>query len=303
MHVDIAEFNFEVGGLVGGIWGPRRDYDFARLVEAMDDDWPAVLVLCEGAFYEHNGSAGAFGAATAMREAGGRPYVPLLGTLTGDRGPMAPVVFVDPQVITVHNWFSGREPDHLSHRTNLMVASLAGSSEKWRLVAAHWDVNDELARLRDARNLRPYARPDVPCAVVGDFNSHPSGPHWRVDNFDAAPAWRRYTKTHWPPEFREDGTPVDERATDALDFLLGRWHVPTGARRGGVGFHCAAEHFEDCTPTVNGGAPGTFGPMTLDRVLVNDGFKEALSGYRVHLPKDPENPPSDHRRITVTLDI
>lgn len=300
----ISEFNFAAGGLVDGIWGKRRDYDFTRLQDAMSDGaWPDILVLCEGAWYRHNGGAGVFGAATAMREAGGRAYMPLPGTLTGDRGPLAPIVFVDLQTVIVHHWYSGIEPDRMRPRTNLLVASRAGSREQWRLIAAHWDVNDPAARMRDARNLRPYARPETPAIVVGDFNSHPSGPHWTVGNFEEAPAWRRYSKARWPPQRSEADLLVDECDTDALDFLLGRWSPELGSRRDGVGFHCVAELVGDTTPTVNPGGWGTFGPMVLDRFLVNQSWVPAVRDYQVHVPRDPANPPSDHRRITVDLDI
>jgi len=40
-------------------------------------------------------------AAAAMRAAGGRAYVPLLGSLPRDWGPYAPVIFVDTQTIVI----------------------------------------------------------------------------------------------------------------------------------------------------------------------------------------------------------
>jgi endonuclease/exonuclease/phosphatase family metal-dependent hydrolase len=300
--LELAVFNFAQGGLVGGINGSRRDHDFSGLVEAMQGDWPDLLVLCEGAFYTDRGNAGAFAAATAMREAGGRAYMPLPGSLPGN-DTLAPVLFADPQTVVVHRFHSGREPDHRDVQRNLCVASRAGSTERFGLLARHFDVDSGEHRLQEAQQLRRYGNPDFPCAIAGDFNSHPSGPHWTVGNFDQAQPHRRVTKSAFPPHVDADGNEHHTCDTRALDFLLGPWHEPTGTRLGGAGFWDAAELFKDYTPTVNNLEPGTFGPMTLDRVLVNEPWKDALTSYRVHAPDDPEAPPSDHRRITVEIDV
>ncbi|MCI2422887.1 endonuclease/exonuclease/phosphatase family protein [Saccharopolyspora sp. K220] len=302
MELRVAEFNLDCGGLRGGLDGARGDYDFSGLVDAMHDDWPDILVLCEGAFYSHNGGAGAFGAAAAMREAGGRAYTPLPGTLTGGRGPLAPVVYVDPQTVTVRHWYSGHEPDHFTARSNLLVFTLPGSTQRRYLIAVHFDVRSHIARIHDAETLRPWANPATPCLIAGDFNSHPSGPHWRVTNFDQTPSWRHMSKTRFPPEIDTDGTARPVCDTEPLDRLLGVWHEPTGRRVGGAGFLDVAELVGDYTPTVNP-SPAAFGPMTLDRFLVNDALTDAVTDYRVRLPADPQRPPSSHRRISLTLDL
>ncbi|MGH3587574.1 MAG: hypothetical protein ACRDQ0_14735, partial [Pseudonocardia sp.] len=75
-------------------------------------------------------------------------------------------------------------------------------------------------------------------------------------------------------------------------------------RVGGVGFHFAAELAGDRTPTQIE-RPNGREPITLDAIRLNAPLVDAYvpGSYRVHPFPDPDNPPSDHHRVSVTVDL
>ncbi len=184
-QIDFAYFNFEHGGLIGGedsFYSSGRGYDFAGLVRVAGDQgrWPHILLMGEADRYGFAGGEGMWEAAAAMRTAGGRPYLPLLGSLPREWGPYAPVIFADAQSVVIRRWHDHRSPDFAARHRNLLVATLPGSGddEMFRVVATHGDLFSGAMRLADAQALRRFADPAVPSLIAGDWNSVPSGPGW-----------------------------------------------------------------------------------------------------------------------------
>jgi hypothetical protein len=305
-EIDLSYFNYEHGGLQGvtSYSGGGTDYDYAGLVRVMSHGgrWPHVLVMGEGDRYEYNGGEGMWEAAAAMRAAGGRPYVPLLGSLPRQWGPFAPVIFFDPQAVVVRRWFDHRCPDFAARNRNLMMAGLPGRDDVFRLITGHGDINDGDERLADAKMLHRFADPAIPCAILMDWNCVPSGPMWTDrDLNDArfwAGHWQRAQALLWQHGAAQAGPYI--RDTRALDYLIGYWH--DGERVGGVGFCDVAEMAGDATPTQ---IPARDGRQrrTIDRILVNQPWADAIvpGSYQVHQPADPDHPDSDHLRVSVTI--
>jgi hypothetical protein len=107
VEIDLAYFNYAHGGMANASSRgekPPSGYDFTGLVRVMQERWPHVLVMGEGDYYEYFGGAGMWGAAEAMREAGGRAYMPLPCQLPREGGPFAPCVFFDAQTLIVKHW-------------------------------------------------------------------------------------------------------------------------------------------------------------------------------------------------------
>jgi hypothetical protein len=207
------------GGLAGSedrFYSSGHGYDFAGLVRVAGDQkrWPHILVMGEADRYGFAGGEGMWEAAAAMRVAGGRTYVPLLGSLPREWGPYAPAVFVDAQSVVIRRWHDHRQPDFAARHRNLLVAALPGrrNGEVFRIVAVHGDLYGGDARLADAQALRRLADPAVPSLIAGDWNSVPSGPGWEDRELDDPRFWP--AGTHWA------------RAHRAL------WqHFPAGYRR------------------------------------------------------------------------
>jgi endonuclease/exonuclease/phosphatase family metal-dependent hydrolase len=314
MHIDFAYFNYEHGGRVNAnSLGDGGPYDFRGLVRVMgeDDRWADAVLLGEGDRYEYNGLEGAWEAAAAMREAGGRAYTPLPCSLPREWGPFAPVIFVDLQKIVVRRFYSHRLPDFAARNRNLVVFKLPGrpDSDVFHLVATHGDPGDDEARVADAKALRPRANPDIPCLIGGDFNATPSG--WEPPDINDRAIYdlpyRYQARAWWHPGLGEH-VRFDTRSLDYLVGSLDRSQPERSdgiaERSGGIGFHAVAELEGDRTPTT---LPVTSGRActTIDWLLVN---KPAAAmyvpgSYRVHEPLDPENPDSDHKRVSATLDI
>lgn len=310
-EIDFAYFNYEHGGLINGkdcFFSSGRGYEFAGLVRVAGDQdrWPHILVMGEGDRYGYAGGEGMWEAAAAMRAAGGRAYVPLLGSLPREWGPYAPVIFVDAQTVVIRRWHDPRSPDFAARFRNLLVASLPGRDERFCVVATHGDLHDGNARLADAMAFRRLANPDVPCLIAGDWNSVPSGPLWEDPDL-ASPqrcaqteTWRVMHRALWEHGPRQGGPYHPD--TRALDYLIGCWEE--GQRVGGVGFYDVAELAGDNTPTQPA-EPGGWRRRVIDRILVNQSWRDAVvpGSYHVHQPADPEHPGSDHLRVSVTIGV
>jgi hypothetical protein len=94
----------------------------------------------EGEWYAYNGGKGTWGAAAATREAGGRPYVPLVCYLPRGWGPYAPVMFVATQALVIRRSYDPLLPGRATRDRNLLVASMAGRSEVFRVRPTHGDL-------------------------------------------------------------------------------------------------------------------------------------------------------------------
>lgn len=280
-------------------------FDYEGLAQIMGEgDPPDVFVMGEGDRAEFNGGEGGYEAARALRAVTGRPYVPLFGGLPRQTGPLAPIIFFDPQTISVFRWYDHRLLGFLERNRNLLVATLPGSDEEFEIVAVHLDNNNGKTRLDDAVELVRGAR-GTRRVVLGDFNGTQSGPQWEAGDFDipgrltSRSRWGKAVFRHGP---RQDG-PYEED-TQALDLMLGWWDEDTGHRVGGAGYYDVAELEGNHTPTQME-VPWGRKPRNIDKILVTDPFKDAVvpGSYRVFEPKDPERPKSDHKRVSVTLEV
>jgi hypothetical protein len=314
-EIDFAYFNYEHGGLVDGqdqFYGSGRGYDFGGLVRVAGDGgrWPHILAMGEADRYELAGGEGMWEAAAAMRAAGGRAYIPLACERPAE-GLYAPVIFVDPQAVVIRRFYYHRLPDHAPRYSNLLVATLPGRpwSEIFRVRTGHGALDGGDARLADAMRLRRLADPSVPALVAMDWNSVPSGPVWEDRGLNdpamwgnqAAP-WRRAHRVLWRHGPQQAGPYVPD--TRALDYLIGWWDPIQQRRVGGIGFYDDAELAGDSTPTQVP-VPQGWHRRTIDRILVNEPWKDAIvtGSYHVHQPADPRRPDSDHLRVSVTVRI
>lgn len=306
-RLEVSYFNYEHGGMSGiGYSGGSGPYDYTGLVRVAGDGgrWPDVLVMGEGDRYDDDGGKGAWGAASALREASSRPYIPLLGSLPREWGPFAPVIFFDANAVVVEQWHDHRNPYFAARNRNLLVARRAGTNKLFHIVAFHGDINSGTMRLEDVKPLHRFAKPPIPCVVLGDFNEPLSGPQWEasdLNNRDIHPEdelWRLVWRLLWQHGPQQAGPHRTD--TQAMDYLVGYWHQDH--RVGGVGFFDVAELAGDPTPTTLPRANGRQ-PTAIDHILVNQLFRNAVlpGSYQVHQPADPANPDSDHLRVSVTL--
>ncbi|MBN6039976.1 hypothetical protein [Amycolatopsis sp. 195334CR] len=187
LEIDLAYFNYAHGGITNSSSrgeNPPGGFDFTGLVRVMRERWPHVLVMGEGDYFEFFGGAGMWGAAEAMREAGGRAYVPLPGSLPREWGPYAPCLFVDAQTMIIHRWFDHRAPDFAARNRNLLMVRHARGQEILHLATGHGDLHDEHYRAADAKTYRWMAYEGVLGAVLLDMNEHLSGPHHEPGDLD-----------------------------------------------------------------------------------------------------------------------
>jgi hypothetical protein len=138
----------------------------------------------------------------------------------------------------------------------------------------------------------------------GDLNATASGAHLPQRDWMTAPFASRSHKGMLGP----DGKWGPD--TRAVDHLIGTWDERARQRRDGCGLHAIAEMAwrQDPTrpilPTVNEGVDAG-GALLIDWLLVNHAMQpHVLTGtYQVHIPDPGHLAPSDHRLVTVTLDL
>ncbi|MEU4827748.1 hypothetical protein AB0H37_38290 [Actinomadura sp. NPDC023710] len=285
--------------------GDGAGYDFGRVVGMFHDgDWPNVLVLGEGDRYELNGMEGALEAAAAMRAAGGPAYHPHPCSLPREGGMFAPVIYTT-DAVQVRRFYNHRLPDFASRNRNTMFFTLPGSDAPFRIVAWHGDIHSGDGRLADARTFGRWADPTIPTALIGDFNQVPSGPHFAPKDLNTPGVhnprqlafrilWR--SGRDWTGRYKYDSR--------AMDYLCGHWSRIRKKRVGGLGFHHVAELAGDYTPT-QGAKPNGRRPLVFDAFLFNESLVPYYvpESYKVHTFRDPTDPDSDHRRVSVSIDI
>lgn len=304
----IDYFNFEHGGR------PDADYhgnssggfDFSGLVREVSrgDGWPDVLALGEADRYGDNGYEGALEAAAAMREAGGPPYVAFVGSLPGEGGPFGPAFFLDSRKVVPRRWYDNRLEDFAARNRNVLLATLPGRDDWFRLVVWHGHIHDPEARLAEAKTFDRFANPKIPTLIAGDWNTVPSGPHWEPHDLNDPglyEPWALGIRIRWVDG--RDWTRPRKPDTRALDFLVGWWDPAQGRRVGGIGYYDIAELEGVTTGTYIGGPPGRHVPA-FDRMLVNAAWRDRLvpGSYRVYQPADLDHP-SDHLRISVIVEV
>jgi hypothetical protein len=303
--VDLAYFNFEHGGMVNA--STRGDvpggYDFTGLVRVLgqDDRWPHIIVMGEGDYYEYWGGAGMWGAAEAMRDAGGRAYVPLPCHLPREWGPFAPVIFFDAQTLIVTRYFDHRAPDFSGRNLNTLKVRPAGGGDELHVAALHGDLHEAAYRLADAKNLRWLAAEDKVSVVLADWNEHLSGPMFEPTDLEKPGIYDK------PEQYlhrlrHTDGRPDRpyRRTTYALDYLCGYWDETEDRRVGGIGFVDAAEQAGITTGT-NLPRPNGRQCVQLNHILLNKTASERVvpGSACIHPLLDPH--PSDHRRVSVAI--
>ncbi|MFD2422404.1 hypothetical protein [Amycolatopsis pigmentata] len=301
--IDVCYWNYAHGGRThANDVGEGGNYNFEPLCRVIgeDDRWPHILILGEADRYDWDGGAGKWGAAAAMRAAGGRPYTPLMCHLPRDWGDFAPAIFVDLQAVEVWRFRQPHQPGYAARRRNVLEARIPGRADVWRVVTGHGDLSGGLQRLLDAQELRPLANPEFPCVIGMDWNSTPSGPQWEhrdLDQYDIA--WRRANRILWQHGQAQTGPFRPD--TRALDYLCGYWN--NGRRDGGIGFHWVAELAGDTTPTNLPTATGRQ-QATIDGFIVNEPWRDAIvPGSYLVQQLDPQHPESDHCPVRVTIDV
>lgn len=314
--IDLAYFNYEHGGrrrerLSARASDPIFDYDFSGLVRVMGDGgrWPDLFSLGEADYYEFFGGAGMWGAVEAMRAAGGPPYVPLLCSLPREWGPFAPMFFYNPVTMVVRRWYDHRAPDAAPHRNrNLLLIKPVEGEEVLHVVTTHGDLFSPAHRLADAEAFRFLNTEDAFSAILADWNEMLSGPKHEPSDLGDPKIYNQPAKFHHRLRHRpgRPSVPADppEFDTAALDYLCGWWDYELGKRVGGIGFIDVAEHAGIYTPTNH---PASNGRQCyqLDHILVNEKLAPRVvpGSVRIHEPADPERPDSDHKRVSVTVEL
>ncbi|MFC0435044.1 hypothetical protein [Kutzneria buriramensis] len=308
MDIDLAYFNYAHGGLTNPTSrgeNPPGGYDFTGLVRVMRERWPHVLVMGEGDLYEYFGGAGMWGAAEAMREAGGRAYIPLPCQLPREGGAFAPCIFFDAQTLIVKRFFDHRAPDFAARNRNLLKVRPVDGEEILHVVTGHGDLNEDVYRTADAKGWRWLAYDDRLSAALLDMNEHLSGPKREpTDLEDRALVEQPARFLH---RMRHTAGIPDRpyrRTTSALDFLCGAWNDQEGRRTGGIGFVDMAEQAGIFTSTNLLKPSGRQGTQ-IDHILLSPALANRVvpgSGC-IHEPVDPDNPDSDHKRLSVTVRV
>lgn len=307
-ETDLSYINNEHGGAIGFTdRGDSYGYQYGGLVRIMKDRWPDILVMGEGDRYEFNGGDGAWGACAAMADAGGRHYAWLACHLPREWGPFAPVIYYDPQTIEVRRFYSRHAPDFSARNRNVLIAKPRGGGLEFQLAAIHGDFLDQDMRRHDAAMLRWFGHPAMPSAILGDWNETLSGPEFEPTDLDSPTAYPATDLSHLATKLTlHHGRPeIPYRpSTGALDYLCGWYDPDKGQRVGGVGMHDAAE--------LSGVYTGTNMPKTtgrqqtaIDHILLNGPMAERVikGSFQVHEPLDPDHPDSDHKRLSVSVDL
>lgn len=307
-EIDLAYFNYEHGGMINDSSrgaNPPGGYDFTGLVRVMRERWPHVLVMGEGDYYEYFGGAGMWDAAEAMREAGGRAYVPLPCQLPREWGPFAPCIFFDASTLIVKRWFDHRAPDFAARNRNVLQVRPVGGSEYLYIATGHGDLHDEHYRNADAKNFRWLAFEGVLSALLLDWNEHLSGPQFEPTDLEDRAIYNQPAR-HLHRMRHTSGVPDRpyRRTTGALDYLCGAWNERTGRREGGIGFVDVAEQAGIFTGT-NLPKPNGRQCTQLDHILVSPDAAERVvpDSACIHEPVDPDAPDSDHKRVSVTVRV
>lgn len=325
-EIDFAYWNFAHGGRRGAnSGGDGGTYDFRPLVRVIGHQgrWPDVLIMGEADRYDFNGGEGLWGAVAAMREAGGRVYTPFMCQLPRDWGPFAPAMFVDTQKVQIRRFYDHRLPDFAARRRNVLEARIPGHDDIFRVVTGHGDLTGGEQRLADARALRAFSNPSVPCIIGMGWGSVLSGPQWEPQDLNDAAKWphlrsvtNRILWEHGPAQtgpYRAD--------TRALDYLCGYWFRPhpwwhwrrllrcggraTGQRAGGIGFHWVGELANDATPTFGHRHPLNRQGVQTDGFVVNDTWCDRIvpGSFCIQDNLDPDRPDSDHLAVRVAIDV
>lgn len=312
--IDLAYINFWHGGLPTDPACSDRctcTHDFRGLVRMAGEDgrWPDLLVMGEGVNYRDHGGRGMWGAAAAMAEAGGPPYVPLPCTLPREWGPYAPVMFYNPDVLQVKRFYGDhRDVGWAARVRNLLMVKPRGSDVVLHVTTTHGDMGTPEYRLFDGQAMRWLADDRLFSAVLADFNETLSGPAFEPPDLDNRThygwPWKVHHRLRTQPGLPGRPKHPREFATHALDYLVGYWDHTQQAWEDGIGFVDVCQQAGITTPTNLPRPDGPAGKQ-LVHILLNGPLADRVvpGSARVHEPIDPAHPDSDHKRLSVEVKL
>jgi hypothetical protein len=315
-QIHFTMVNYGHGGAnCSGRTGLQTEWDLDGLVEIVANGtrWPDLLIMLEAEQWNRQGGSLMHTAADKLRQASTLPYVPYLSSLTHNRGPIAPCVFVNPLRIVTREWHDGSGPDFYETARGRMLCRVAEHGDDpedrdlwFRLKSAHLDPWWATWKMIDVEGMRNEGNPVMPSIVFLDANSTLSGPGWeRTDLLDP-----RRDRWHCAPhiDFLVERLFGKVRPNTApLDYLCGRWkqgrrrwwiageRLP-GRRVGGAGMFSVADLRSDQTRTKP--PHPHYQSLVTSHVLVNKRWKDRITHYKVidSLGK------SDHHGVEVSIE-
>nr|MDT0658736.1 hypothetical protein [Micromonospora sp. DSM 115978] len=305
-RIDVALFNYEKGGLTAD-----GRYEFAPLQHAFADvaEAPALILFCEAKNYRDNAGAAKYAAAEALSDELGVPYIVELGSM--QRGPLPPAIFYDPTTLVLRRWWQADDPGAYQDQRNVARFAIRdsgrvrGERKEFMTFVHHFEPLSGDVRLEEARRVSRYGSTQpLPVIGGGDLNATASGSHLPQRDWMAATVNQRTHKG----ALRPDGAWGPD--TRALDYLIGDWDERTQQRKNGCGLHAVAEMAwqadptQPILPTVNPDVDAG-GGLLIDWLLANDAMAPHVlpDTYRVHVPEPGHQPPSDHRLVTVAIEL
>jgi hypothetical protein len=164
----VALFNIQGGCLRQG-----GGYDFRRLqvgASAVDQP-PTVWLINEAKRWRENANVGLHGAAEALSDELGVPYVGVLGI--SRRGPIPPAIIYNPTALALRSWWNPDDPNSATTRSTWRVSP--SETARWVAVTARSSSLGSTTGIptagRSAGKKRPgwpatAARPTFPSSEV-----------------------------------------------------------------------------------------------------------------------------------------
>lgn len=260
------------------------------------DDPPALVMFCEGRWWDRGGQA-RFEVARILRRIYGVHYQVEVGGIARSDDP--PVLAVRSDLFAWHRWNTPHNDHHrYSHNSALLAWAHEPERVALRVQIAHLDYASGEQRLIEAQALASQFDPNLVNILAGDFNSAPSGGHCGRRDFLSVPTHKRNQKGRLVQIGDEVVWTEDTRA---LDCLVGTWSHRHRQRFNGAGYMMLAEAdwLQNGRPD-EGLAPTTTTKQSLpiDHILTDWTVELVPGSYQVRLHKH-----SDHAVISATIRI
>jgi endonuclease/exonuclease/phosphatase family metal-dependent hydrolase len=247
-----------------------------------------VLLLQEGRGWDRRGQRRRFQAESMLAPLGlDRSFL-----TRSTRGTLHELVFIRSARLRPLAHYTPDLPDVFHDQTGAVELLADGLMTPLTVRSVQWPHWSGDARLNEALKLTRYAAPDACAVIAGDFNS--LYPDCATHAAEVEPDWAQlppYKRQHktLAPGLGSPGTLESDRR--ALATL-----AAAGLRSAG----CIAE---DMTPTVNTGIDQGQGAR-IDHILLSPMLAGAVvpGSYQVHV-SDTGNRASDHRMVSVRLDL